>query len=73
MTCYCVWLKNGSPEDRYWVRARSANDARRLVALNTKADAENVETWACAVSEEHVPPDGVILTGGGKTFAVKKQ
>jgi hypothetical protein len=63
VTYYCVWAEDGADNEAHWVSAASADEARRLVALNggdAALEAADVNKFKCVPSAEKTPPADFI-------------
>lgn len=73
MSYYCVQSRSqAGPMQTFWVLAKSANDARTLVALNvpSAAGARDKKLFDCLVDDTRTPPVGLIYGDNGGWFAI---
>jgi hypothetical protein len=73
MSYYCVQSRSqAGPMQTFWVLAKSANDARTLVALNvpSAARARDKKLFDCLVDDTRTPPVGLIYGDNGGSFAI---
>ena len=73
MSYYCVQSRaKAGPMQTFWVLAKSADDARTLVALNVSSasGARDKKLFDCLVDDTRTPPVGVIYGDNGGSFTI---
>lgn len=73
MPCFCVQSRaNAGPMQTYWVLAKSADNARTLIALNvpSAAGARDKKLFDCLVDDTRTPPVGLIYSDDGGSFTI---
>lgn len=73
MSYYCVQSRaKAGPMQTYWVLAKSADDARKLVALNvpSAAGACDKTLFDCLFDDTRTPPVGLIYSDNGGSFTI---
>ena len=73
MPTFCILPRDDDDADRYWLRADSPEEARRLVALNVDDDAGNADLFDCVMNATKAPPEGVIYRRFGGTITIAKR
>ena len=68
------------PRDRnrkfgFWLRAESAEEARKLVSLNVPemGSVTNPDAADCRPDETHTPVHGVIVEGSGRSYTITRR
>jgi hypothetical protein len=75
MPYFCIFSATRNDADSYWVKAETAQGARRLVALNIAdaAGATDAAMFGCQVDDSKTPPMGFIHRRlFGPVFIVKR-
>lgn len=76
MPNFCVQARDGVNAERYWVRAETDEQARRLVALNVggpAAAAEDVSKFACIEDVTKTPPPSFIYRSEHGPVAIERR
>jgi hypothetical protein len=73
MSYYSVQSRaTAGPMQTFWVRAKSADDARTLIALNvpSAAGARDKKLFDCLIDDTRTPPVGLIYGDNGGSFTI---
>jgi len=73
---FCMFATNDAVAERYWVRAESEAQARRLVALNVggpAAAAEDASKFTCIEDTTKTPPPTFIYRSKHGSVTIEKR
>jgi hypothetical protein len=72
---FVVVPKGRSRKFGFWLRAESAEEARRLVSLNVPemGSVTNPDAAECSPDETYAPMHGVIVEGFGRSYTITRR
>jgi hypothetical protein len=72
MPVYCVFERSGASQAMFNLAAQSAEEARKLVALNCDVPADDLALYGCKEDGSVEVPWGIILSAKGDKVPITR-